>query len=230
MTEPVENPFTVELEQLLNRHSQENGSDTPDFVLSRFLVDCLHGLDTAVRRRERWYGRLSGDGLARTYVDELPPPGTPAPARPEPVAYLKHDGTPSAMAALRSLPYPCVEMPRPDSPIPTLELMTPHGHVLVHPHDTILIYPDHHVKATPRAQLAVMHRLLIQHDGCEHSWMALLALPYPVHAEAVAPDGTRAVTIEAPSGLVRVQPMDWVEALPSGVVRVYDPHPGGEAA
>ena len=49
--------FREELEQVINRHSMENGSDTPDFILSEYMADCLTAFDKAVARRERWYGR-----------------------------------------------------------------------------------------------------------------------------------------------------------------------------
>lgn len=43
--------FKDGLRSLINRHSQENGSDTPDFILADYLVGCLSAFDTAVRRR-----------------------------------------------------------------------------------------------------------------------------------------------------------------------------------
>ena len=49
--------FERDLEQLLNRHSMENDSSTPDFVLARYLVECLGAWNAAVGDRERWYGR-----------------------------------------------------------------------------------------------------------------------------------------------------------------------------
>lgn len=48
--------FRVELKSLINCHSQENGSDTPDFVLAEYLVDCLDAFDKATRRRAVWFG------------------------------------------------------------------------------------------------------------------------------------------------------------------------------
>lgn len=41
----------------INVASAENGSDTPDFIIAEYLVDCLEALDAAVRKREKWYGR-----------------------------------------------------------------------------------------------------------------------------------------------------------------------------
>ena len=49
--------FRHDLEGLINRHSMENGSDTPDFMLANYLIACLDAFDEATRRREQWYGR-----------------------------------------------------------------------------------------------------------------------------------------------------------------------------
>lgn len=46
----------IEIQQLLNRRGMEKGSDTPDFILADFLVDCLEAFDDATRAREKWYG------------------------------------------------------------------------------------------------------------------------------------------------------------------------------
>lgn len=52
-----EKSFRSELENLINRHSAENGSNTPDFLLAEYLMVQLHTWDQFVTRRERWYGR-----------------------------------------------------------------------------------------------------------------------------------------------------------------------------
>lgn len=49
--------FISELISLLNRHSKENGSGTPDFILAEYLFGCLAHFNSAVNRREVWYGR-----------------------------------------------------------------------------------------------------------------------------------------------------------------------------
>ncbi len=49
--------FEKELETLINHHSQESASNTPDFILAGFLANCLHAWDEAVQQRENWYGR-----------------------------------------------------------------------------------------------------------------------------------------------------------------------------
>jgi len=48
--------FKKELERLINKYSKENGSNTPDFILAKFLMGCLKTFDAAVKRRENWYG------------------------------------------------------------------------------------------------------------------------------------------------------------------------------
>jgi len=47
--------FRKELEILINKHSMENFSNTPDFILANFLTACLVAFDSATRRREEWY-------------------------------------------------------------------------------------------------------------------------------------------------------------------------------
>ena len=49
--------FRLELGILINKHSMENGSDTPDFLLAEYLIDCLNAYDKTMQKRERWYGR-----------------------------------------------------------------------------------------------------------------------------------------------------------------------------
>lgn len=49
--------FEKELEQLINRHSKENASNTPDFILAEYVSGCLGAFNAAVDSRESWYGR-----------------------------------------------------------------------------------------------------------------------------------------------------------------------------
>ena len=49
--------FRKELEEVINRHSMENGSNTPDFILAEYLDDCLQNFDKTSRAREKWYGK-----------------------------------------------------------------------------------------------------------------------------------------------------------------------------
>lgn len=49
--------FEKELESLLNRYSQENASNTPDFILSGYLLACLRAFNETSLAREKWYGK-----------------------------------------------------------------------------------------------------------------------------------------------------------------------------
>ena len=50
-----------ELRGLLNKHSMENDSNTPDFILAQYLIDCLVAYNRALRRRSKWYGQEADD-------------------------------------------------------------------------------------------------------------------------------------------------------------------------
>lgn len=47
--------FQAELYNLINKYSMENGSNTPDFILSKYLVACLDAFNEAVTTRTEWY-------------------------------------------------------------------------------------------------------------------------------------------------------------------------------
>lgn len=47
--------FRAELAEVINRHCRENGSNTPDFILAEYLVDCLKAFDSALQHRAAWY-------------------------------------------------------------------------------------------------------------------------------------------------------------------------------
>lgn len=49
--------FQRDLQDLINKHSMESFSDTPDFILAEFLSACLEVYDRTVARRENWHGR-----------------------------------------------------------------------------------------------------------------------------------------------------------------------------
>jgi hypothetical protein len=52
----TENTFVKDLQRLINRHSMENGSNTPDFLLASFLMEVLKSVDDLIRARDYWYG------------------------------------------------------------------------------------------------------------------------------------------------------------------------------
>ena len=45
------------IEQAINCSSGENDSNTPDFILARYLMDCFDAFTLCSRERERWYGK-----------------------------------------------------------------------------------------------------------------------------------------------------------------------------
>jgi len=61
--------FVKELENLINKYNMESGSDTPDFMLANYLMECLENYNNVLKCREKWYGR----GL-KSYGDGSPQP------------------------------------------------------------------------------------------------------------------------------------------------------------
>jgi len=53
----METEFEKRLAALINEYSKENDSDTPDFILARYLNEVLKNFNAAVLDREQWYGR-----------------------------------------------------------------------------------------------------------------------------------------------------------------------------
>ena len=47
--------FSDELEELLHRFGKEKPSDTPDFILANYLINCLKAFNTAHKRRTEWH-------------------------------------------------------------------------------------------------------------------------------------------------------------------------------
>lgn len=52
--------FRADLAAIINRHSRENASGTPDYILAKYLSDCLVAFDRATQHRAEW---LSDDGV-----------------------------------------------------------------------------------------------------------------------------------------------------------------------
>jgi len=48
--------FESELVKLINRFSIENESDTPDYILAIYLLNCLKAYNLAVISRDGWHG------------------------------------------------------------------------------------------------------------------------------------------------------------------------------
>ncbi len=46
--------FEEQLRELINSNSIENYSNTPDFILAKYLVGCLDAFNTATKERNDW--------------------------------------------------------------------------------------------------------------------------------------------------------------------------------
>lgn len=49
--------FERDLKGLINSYSMESASNTPDWILANYLIECLKAFDGAVQLRESWYDR-----------------------------------------------------------------------------------------------------------------------------------------------------------------------------
>lgn len=49
--------FQKEIEQIVNKYSMENESNTPDFILANYIIMSLDAFNKTVELREAWYGR-----------------------------------------------------------------------------------------------------------------------------------------------------------------------------
>lgn len=58
-----------DIEQAINRHSRENRSNTPDFVLAHALAGALRAFEESINLREIWYGRSVTPGAPERSVD-----------------------------------------------------------------------------------------------------------------------------------------------------------------
>lgn len=48
--------FEKELKELINRHSMESYSETPDYILAQYLSYCLAIYDKTIAARDKWHG------------------------------------------------------------------------------------------------------------------------------------------------------------------------------
>ena len=87
------------IEKLLNSACQENESNTPDFVLAEYLIGCLNVFNTAVIKRDNWYGRVFFD-MKDSFTDPAHNPeqsqhtertASPAPESACPETSYKHE-------------------------------------------------------------------------------------------------------------------------------------------
>ena len=52
-----EESFIEKLKSLINWHSMEGASNTPDHILAQYMNSCLEAFVIAVQQRETWHGR-----------------------------------------------------------------------------------------------------------------------------------------------------------------------------
>lgn len=63
--------FLRDLAVVVNGHSRENASNTPDYILAEFMASALQAFENASRLRERWYGsELKPGGSTITAASE----------------------------------------------------------------------------------------------------------------------------------------------------------------
>jgi hypothetical protein len=70
----MESQFQKDLAELINKYSKENDSDTPDFILARYLNAVLDNFNAAILDREEWYGRtphFEDIGLGTPHIEDI---------------------------------------------------------------------------------------------------------------------------------------------------------------
>lgn len=63
--------FYEELRALINKHSRENNSDTPDYILANFMHSCLLAWEDNVKDREAWHGRTTTPSVSLSEAVEI---------------------------------------------------------------------------------------------------------------------------------------------------------------
>lgn len=56
MTSFDKQQLAKEFAEVINKHSMENESNTPDWVIGMFLVGCLEQFNFSICNRDNWYG------------------------------------------------------------------------------------------------------------------------------------------------------------------------------
>lgn len=56
--------FRRDLSLVINHHSREQGSDTPDFILAEYLENCLRSFDLAQQSRDAHRARVASENSA----------------------------------------------------------------------------------------------------------------------------------------------------------------------
>lgn len=68
--------FKEELESLINKYSKESDNNTPDFILTKYIMACLDAYTEAVKSRDQWYDYDPWSALRNKYSpsDDRPSP------------------------------------------------------------------------------------------------------------------------------------------------------------
>lgn len=69
---PKKSSLHRDLKDVLNKHSAENESNTPDYILADHLINCLEIFNEAVKDRAGWYGRMDAPGQASFAYTSIP--------------------------------------------------------------------------------------------------------------------------------------------------------------
>ena len=64
-----ETTFRDDIRDVINSHARETGSNTPDFILAKYLTDCLDAFENASNWRQCWH---STDGVPEKFRENGP--------------------------------------------------------------------------------------------------------------------------------------------------------------
>jgi hypothetical protein len=71
----MQSDLLKEISATLNRHSAENASNTPDFILATYLTECLAAFNRACMWREKWHSAKGVPVSERETGPRIPHPG-----------------------------------------------------------------------------------------------------------------------------------------------------------
>ena len=61
----VPGTMAQQIAHVINSHSRENNSNTPDYLLAEYLLRCLEAYEVICSRRDKWYGIDPAPGWVR---------------------------------------------------------------------------------------------------------------------------------------------------------------------
>jgi hypothetical protein len=69
----MDSSLEEEIRAVINRHSAENRSNTPDYILAAFLIGALDAYERAVLDRDEWYDISPSPGWLSTQEQPVIP-------------------------------------------------------------------------------------------------------------------------------------------------------------